>query len=320
MNLLASLFLSSSLLAFQPELGLLNTQIVSHDQDRRWADYNRLRADISMEHSQFPQFLGKIQLDIQTRYTQEPSSLTNDSSIYRAYLEYGGERHFLVIGRQRVPFGVGRVWNPIDVFNPIDALAIETGERTGTEAIRYEYALSELSNFDLTFSANKHAARIKGFLQFADFALVGVYDNDRDQDIIGWEIEGELFATGIDLRSEGGHFRKHKNGQNNTAIIGGIEYGFPNSLTLLGEYYFNDEEKSESFGCTISYQPSPLWSISMLSIIDLNDHSAIISPTLQYSLSDETTINAGAFLYSGGDNNSFSEQADTIFLRWYVHF
>ncbi|MEJ2669875.1 MAG: hypothetical protein P8077_06355, partial [Gammaproteobacteria bacterium] len=45
------------------------------------------------------------------------------------------------------------------------------------------------------------------FLEYADVALVGLWDEERERDIIGWELEGQLMETGIELRSEGGIFR-----------------------------------------------------------------------------------------------------------------
>ncbi len=313
------LFLGTTLLATQVDCGLENSNLVTWNEDKEIVDFNRFRANISGQPEKLTEASFNIILDNKTYYNSKSGSLDNRDDIYRASLEYSGEKHLFVAGLQRVPFGVGRIWNPIDLFNPINSLAIETGERKGTEAIRYEYAINELSNLDMTISRQKNAIRLKGYLDFADMALVAVSDQENEQDIIGWEIEGEMFGTGIDLRSEGGNFRNRKTGQHNTAFIGGLEYGFPNSLTLLGEYYFDDETKSEFIGCTMSYQPAPLWFISLLTIINLNEHSSVLAPSLQYSLSDESTVNAGGYIYQN-DNIGMSEQADTIYLRWFIHF
>ncbi|MCK5437673.1 MAG: hypothetical protein KAI90_06645 [Desulfobulbaceae bacterium] len=320
MSGLANIFLVAGFLALQFDYGVENTNIITCDEYGRLGDHNRLRADINLEHPELDGFTARLILDNETRYSEQPTSFTNKSKIYRAYLEYGGEKHFWVIGRQRVPFGVGRIWNPIDVFNPIDSLAVESGERTGTEALRYEYALGPLANFDITVSRDKSAARIKGYLEFVDLALVGVADNDNDRDIMGWEIEGELFATGIELRSEGGCFHNRVTGKRHTEFIYGVEYGFANSLTLLGEYYFNDKTRTDHLGCTISYQPASLWSMKLLKIINLDDHSSFIAPSIEYSLSDEMTISAGVFIYNGGSDDEFGLQADQFYLRWFVHF
>lgn len=318
MSSLAGLFMAS-LLAMKSDIAFENTNIVTCDE-QSLADSNRLRADITLQQKQDAGLAAKLILDNNTRYRDTPALLANKSSIYRAYLEYRGEKHYLVLGRQRVPFGVGRIWNPIDVFNPINSLAIEPGERPGTEAVHYEYAINELSSMQATASREKYAVRLKGYLRFADFALVGVSDNDQHRDILGWEFSGELLDTGIELRSEGGSFYDRQTGQRHTEFIGGMEYGFTDSVTVLGEYYFNDQGGGDQLGARLSWQPGPLWTWSLLPIINLADGSYVIAPAVEYSLSDEMTLSGGAFFYHGKADDALGGRPDLYYLRWFVHF
>lgn len=319
MSMFASL-LAASLFAVTPELTLENTSIVSYDEVRHWTDFNRFRVDLSLSHQQYSNFSAKLIVDNQTRYVERPSSLVNKTLIYRGYLQYSGQTHFWTIGRQRIPFGVGRVWNPIDVFDPIDFQSKEPEERRGTEAIHYEYAVSRLANFDLTGANEKLAARLKGYLEVADLALVAVWDDENDRDIIGWEVEGEIGETGIEVRSEGGSFHDRLRHERYTEFILGAEYGFANSLTILGEYKYNDESQFDYMAGQLSYQFSMLWSGQVLGIVNLDDHSAFITPTFNYSAADEITISGGALIYHGGSDDVFGSQADQVFLRLFVHF
>ncbi|MBU4263723.1 MAG: hypothetical protein KKC76_17855 [Proteobacteria bacterium] len=320
MSFLASMVAAAGVLALVPQYSLENTNIFGFDEDSRFVDYNRLRADISVKHEKYEAFAAKLTIDNEAAYIERPYSLTNDTSIYRGYLEYHGETHFWVIGRQRIPLGVGRVWNPIDIFNPIDSQSVEPQERPGTEALRYEYAVSQLANFDCTLSRDKGEARLKGYLDYADVALVGLYDNDADLDIIGWELEGELFASGIELRSEGGSFHDDATGSRHTEFIAGAEYGFVNSLTVLGEYRYSDETKSDDMAISLSFQPEILWTVTCLGVENLNDHSFFIAPSVEYSTGNESTLSAGAFLYHGSDRDVYGGYADRIYVRWFVHF
>ena len=321
--------LLAGLLAFSPQLALENTNIGGYQDDFQMMDYNRFRIDLSLEHEQYSNFFGQLMVDNETLYTAIPDSLYNTTSIYRAYLQYRGEKHFWSVGRQRIPLGVGRVWNPVDVFNPIDIEDIEPDEREGTDAIHYEYALSELASLEATLAEGKGAIRLKGFFEFADIALVAVRDDDNDLnswgpgtalDIIGWELEGELLATGIELRSEGGSFHNRDTGDRYTDCIVGGEYGFANSLTLLAEYHLSDQISSKELAVQASFQPSMLWICSLVVLTSLDDHSTLVSPAIEYSLSDEMTLHAGAFLYSGSEYDAFGWQANRYFLRWFVHF
>lgn len=314
--------LLAGLLGITPELALENTNIGGYDEMQYVTDINRLRADLSLTNEQYPDILGRLIIDNTTGYTTRPSSLQNRTSIYRAYVQYRGSKHFWSVGKQRIPLGVGRIWNPVDVFNPIDSQAVEPGERVGTEAVRYEYALNELSNVDATAADGKGAVRIKGFLEAADIALVGLWD-EGDRDIIGWELEGQLLETGIELRSEGGSFHDRTAGERYTEFIVGAEYGFADSLNLLAEYRYSDRTDrggDDYLGGILSYQPAMLWTCSLLTVGNLDDGSGFIAPSAEYSLSDEMTLRAGTFLYYGEDEDEFGLAANRYYLRWFIHF
>jgi hypothetical protein len=320
MSSLASLLAGAGLLAMTPHMVLENTNIAGYADDLHGTDLNRLRLDLSVLHEEYPGLAARLQVDNKTLYVEQPAAFTNDTSIYRGYLEYRGETHFWTLGRQRIPLGVGRVWNPIDIFNPIDSQAVEPEERTGTESLRYEYAMGRLANLDLTVSRDKGAGRIKGYLDVADVALVGLYDNGQKLDIIGWELEGELFDTGIELRSEGGGFHDRDTGNRRTAFIAGAEYGFANSLILLAEYLYDDETGTDNLAVSASFQPRILWTVSCLAVRDLDDHSFFFAPAVEYSAGDEMTVSAGAFLYHGGDRDIYGGFPDRFYVRWFVHF
>jgi hypothetical protein len=315
-----NLFMFAPLLALDFNYGIENTNILSYNEATYTLDFNRLRLETTLEHKEYEPLLARLIIDNETRYSSQQKHTTNKIKIYRAYLEFAGEKHFMVLGRQRVPFGVGRIWNPIDVFNPIDSFSIETAERKGTDALRYEYAMSDLSNLDITVSKEKSAVRVKGFLQYADLALVGVVDSKNDRNIIGYEAAGELFETKIELRSEGGSFYDRNTGERYTEFIFGADYGFKNSFTILGEYRYNDKIKTDYFGTSLSYQPTPLIVLTLLNITQLKDQSSFTAPSIEYSLSDDMTLRCGAFFYNGGDTDEFGSVPDSYYLNFYVHF
>ena len=309
----------SNVYAVNLDYSFENTQIGTYKEGERFADYNRLRLKSQVDDDRLPGLSATVIVDNRTHYSRE-DDFDNELVLHRGYLEYGTEKHLLIAGRQRIPFGVGRIWNPIDIFNPVDSTSIEPVERQGVDAIRYEYAISELSNFDLTVAKDRGSARLKGFLGGADMALVTVIDNDEGQIIIGWEIEGELGDTGIDLRSEGGSFYDRSTKEYHTEFIIGGEYGFANSLTFLLEYYYNDDTAVDHFGITISCQPFTLLTFNILAMINLDDHSTLLAPTLSYSLSDEMTLAGGLFLYNGENGDGFGDRENMVFIKWFVHF
>lgn len=312
---------AAACLGLVPGISLENTSIGGYDEQHSIVAYNRLRGGMSLSHEKHSDWSANVLIDNETLYVNMPGSLQNKTSIYRAFIEYSGAKHFWVIGKQRIPLGVGRFWNPIDVFNPIDIEAVEPGERPGTTSIHYEYALSRLSNIDATVAKGKAACRLKGYLGFGDVALVSEWDEDRDEYIIGWELEGELPDTGIELRSEGGSFYDRTSRRRHTELILGAEHGFVNSLVLTGEYHYSDKDGSRNeLGIAAVFQPTMLWSCSLTTVTDLADGSGFFSPVLEYSLGDDMTLSGGAFIYYGNNSSAYGNGTDRLYLRWFIHF
>ncbi len=55
--------------------------------------------------------------------------------LYRGYARYRRGPVDLVVGRQRIAWGVGRLWNPLDRFAAIPPLAIEGDQSPGVDAV-----------------------------------------------------------------------------------------------------------------------------------------------------------------------------------------
>ena len=305
-------------LALQPQLDLENSLIAGYDQHHHFSAYNRLRAELGLESTQWPNLYSFVSLNNESLYRSHPHDTSNEPSVHRAMVQYRGTRHYWSLGRQRVPLGVGRIWNPIDLFNPVNNQAIEMEERPGTDSLRYEYSLAELAQYDMTVAENQAAVRLKGFWHQVDLAMVGLRDTDQDLTIIGWEMAGQLLDTGVEMRSEGGRFHQH--GHTSSQFIIGGEYGFRNSLNLLGEYLFTDSEQGDSLALQSGYQLSMLSYGSLLWLCNLADSSGFLAPRLEYSLSDEQLISCGAFIYYGAQPSLYGEQPDRYFINWFIHF
>lgn len=314
------LFSFSFASAIETQFDIENTNIIIKKEHDDSIDYNRLRIYGTLESKSLEDFLFHFILDNENNYNLSKNNKENKSKIYRAYLKYIDSKNLVIIGKQRVPFGVGRIWNPIDVFNPIVSTSIESDERKGTDAIRYEYAINPLSTLDITLSEEKFATRIKGYLDFADMAFVFAKDEYKNRDIYAYEIQGELFESVIELRSEGGYFIPQFDKEYFEGIFG-AEYGFENSLILLGEYKYNSSTHINYLASTLSYTFTPLVTGSFLVIQNLEDKSIFYSPRFEYSLSDESILSIGANLNS--DKNSlkeFNKDNNSFFARFFINF
>jgi len=305
--------------AIDSEIGVENTNIASKSETQKGDDYNRLRVNSKFSDPKYDNFLAEFIVDNYNNYIGEQKDNTNKTKLYRGYLNYSDAKQIIVIGKQRIPFGVGRVWNPIDIYNPINSTAIETDERKGTDAIRYEYYLNDLSDVDAIVSKHKEAFRIKGTVKDTDLGLLFLKDKQKDQNILGYIAEGELLDTGIELRSEGGYFF-NKESENYKEMIFGAEYSFANSLTVLGEYKYNSLNNIDHMALKLSYTISTLWECSYLGIQNLDDKSNVNLARFDYSLSDDSELDFGVYTYSGNDESEYGLLKNSAFIRYYIHF
>ncbi|MEE2665933.1 MAG: hypothetical protein VX681_17610 [Myxococcota bacterium] len=99
--------------------------------------------------------------------------------LYRGYLtaELGPLR--AVLGRQRIAWGEGRLWNPIDRLNAIGPLAIEPDQSPGVDAIDLRWNFSGFDYLELVYAPARdpddasYAARWHGVLWDTDWSMLG---------------------------------------------------------------------------------------------------------------------------------------------------
>jgi hypothetical protein len=104
-------------------------------------------------------------------------------SAYRAYLHWEGERLSTTVGRQRIAWGVGRLWSPIDRFNEIPPLALEGDQFSGVDAVEARWALSGFTYLQAVYAPGtsheeaKYALRAHGVARDVDYSVIaGVFD------------------------------------------------------------------------------------------------------------------------------------------------
>jgi hypothetical protein len=104
-------------------------------------------------------------------------------SLYRADLKLEVRKLEVTVGRQRIPWGVGRIWQPTDRFNFVRPLAIEPDETPGVEAVDARWNLSGFSYLEAVWEPSRHrddsayAVRAHGTVHDVDLsALAGRWD------------------------------------------------------------------------------------------------------------------------------------------------
>lgn len=141
---------------------------------------------------------GLVRLSV--RWIDEPGLLVY-SSIDRLTFTLDRTRFRLVLGRQRINWGMTTVWNPNDLFNAWNYLDFDYEERPGSDAVRLKLFPSNTTSLELAWSpADRIDRQIAGLLwQFNrsafDFqVLAGQYREDL---VLGGGFAGNLGEAGF---------------------------------------------------------------------------------------------------------------------------
>jgi len=273
------------------------------------------------------------------------------AKLYRLYAGYEDEDNRVVIGLQNITMGVGRIWNPTNLFNPRNAYALEPDEIFPVTAISYTRHLNDTSHITVVASQKedytfKYALGYKIFLEFADFALNFVSSDETK--MAGYEIEANLADTGIEVRSEGAYIENSlhvtiegvKKIEFSQGIIG-ADYGFENGITLIVEALYSSQNfdydeiliniNSEVLpnllysnfyiGSSLSYSFNLFLEGSLGYIESFNDkNSRYITPALSYTLNDFNTFSLGAMIQNGADGSEFGMFSNTYYFNYVLAF
>jgi hypothetical protein len=110
-----------------------------------------------------------------------------EHSLYRAFVELETDRIDARIGRQRISWGVGRLWSPMDRFSEIPPLAIERDQFPGVDAIDVRWNLSGFDFLQVVYAPGddtsrdgSEALRFHGVVREVDVSLMaGIFEQAR---------------------------------------------------------------------------------------------------------------------------------------------
>jgi hypothetical protein len=271
------------------------------------------------------------------------------AKIYRLYGGYEDAKNRVVAGLQNISMGVGRIWTPTNSFNPKNIYALESDETFGIYGVLYTRHLDEMSDVSVVVSQKedeslKYAFRYKTFFEFADMALNLV--SSKDTQMLGYEIEGNLADTGVELRSEGAFIKsvlKDVFAEEEKEFFQGIigaDYGFENGVILTTELLYtsktftyeemllnrNSEILSNLAGSNYYGALSASYSFNLFldgSLIYIKgfkeQESDFLSPTLTYTLNNYNAFTLGALLQNSR-NKDFRVSDERFYLKWSLAF
>lgn len=258
---------------------------------------------------------------------------------YRLHVRYFGENFDLSAGRQRIAWGSGRIWNPTDLFNPVSPLAIESGEKRGTDGIHMLVRAGENLTIETAGAIGIDSADVRLGVRLG--TTVGSYDlrlvagRFREQAVLGFDFSGYLGDSGF--RGEFTH--TWDDDREFLRAVFSFEHMLPGGINLLVEYLYNggaignpgaidlaDFARYDAIttlnrhflAAQSSLELHPLVSFGALVIADLADGSFFVAPALTWSVAQNVDLLFGVQIFAG-DEGEFARYHHTgyVSLAWY---
>ncbi len=249
----------------------------------------------------------------------------------------------LVIGRQRVAWGTGRIWNPTDLFNPINPASFQKIEKDGADLITTQFYFGRLTDLEIVYNPQEKLAdnnagfRFRSNFKPYDFAMMGGYFDQRI--VLGGDFAGNLLTAGF--RGEG-IISANKNDLNRNFVkfIVGLDFQFTSKLYTLIEYQFNGEGSTDPREYDLfalldgdiinlsknyiyfqsNYQLHPLLNTSFAYNANLNDGSGFFFVNAQYSVTENFYLSFGGQLFYGDKLDEYWYYPNSVFLQGEFYF
>jgi len=254
--------------------------------------------------------------------------------LYRCNLNYSLPDGDIKIGRQKIPWGVARVWNPTDPFNPIDFANIEREERTGVDAVSLDLPLSELAGLNLVYvegmNSDSVGARLRANQGGADYSCSAAKLGDNYW--LGFDLAGQVCGAGV--RSEIA-FTKARTEADYLRLVLSYDYNFTNSMYFLAEFYYNGQGKNDTadyqwnrlfsgeisnlaryYGFVgVTYDISPLLKGGLYFIYNIDDASRYANPFMEYSMAENVLFAIGSHIMGGKTGSEFGDFSNIYYTQ-----
>jgi hypothetical protein len=263
--------------------------------------------------------------------------------IDRLYFWQGFKSGNVVLGRQRISWGTGRIWNPTDLFNPINPASYFKVEKDGADAVSAKIAFSNFTDLNLVYNPQEkiknsnYGFRFRTNFAEYDMSVMGGYFDNRI--IGGLDFAGNLFNAGV--RGEGIiSFNKDSTKDNFIKFILGIDNQFTTEIYALAEYHYNGEGKTDKLSYDFEklargeiqnlsrnylclsgmYQLNPLINITLTDITNFNDGSGFVSFLASYSVKENLTLNLGSQVTYGGRESEYWYYPFSLYFQAEYYF
>lgn len=261
-------------------------------------------------------------------------------SLFRAFATiYAGSTE-IKIGRQRIAWGTGFVWNPTDLLNPFNPAAIELEEKNGVDAVYGVLPFGSLSRFEAAYAPGRDALKASTAARVTtnwhDYDLALMVGDFQDSFVVGGDFAGYIGGAGF--RGEFAYTRQG-GATNFLRAVVNADYNFPGDWYAFIEFYFNGQGESHKkkynladlfsgnifnlarryLALSTTKSITPLLTFSAYNISNLNDHSALFGPALTYSLAENLELSMSGYYFVGASDTEYGQLESSLFgsLQFY---
>lgn len=265
----------------------------------------------------------------------------------RLFLKYRSDLSSLTLGRQAVSLGSGLIFNPMDLVNPFAPSDVIRDYKTGTDMAVLQFSKAWITDCTLVYVPRRNNA---GHLDIDDSSLavkLKTYWDDKEaglfyaahynDHVTGLSLSGflgtaawrsDLLWTHTVSQSESGYAsavvnldyswvwdRKNWYGFIEFFYSGIGEQGFVQALqkpSLTSRIRRGDlyNTGTRYLGLHLRHEYHPLVNLSCAAILNLDDHSSLLQPTIKWNAAQSLDILFGADLPFGPDNSEFNGITD----------
>ena len=307
---------------------------IQYDNEALLGSYLRTAQFLQQKDQPPPQYWAA-----QANYV-ERTALYGVHRLYRAQLQMAFGDTDVRIGRQRIAWGTGRFWSPLDLLNPFSPVTLEREERLGVDAVLVEHKFGPVSRAAAVYAPSHVPGRDNQALQWHDNArgvdfsvTAGRFSGDE---IIGIDLAGQLAGAG--LRTELTRVRPRE-GKAFVRSLVGIDYAFANTLTLSAEFYRDGSGAVNTaaydfatlangvrqtlaqryLGVHAGYEITPLLKLTAELVVNLDDHSRFFAPRISYSIRPNLDASFGLQWFSGATGTEYARPPSATYtqLKWF---
>jgi len=264
------------------------------------------------------------------------------TTLDRFYGEFYKGNWEVRLGRQRVNWGIGTIWNPNDIFNAYNFTDFDYEERPGSDALRVKRYLGVNSSIEIAAKAARDwedftgAALMKFHTGTYDWqVLAGVFQNNT---VLGGGWAGNLGTASF--KGEATWFHPLEDSlKSSFALTLGVDYTLASQLYINGGILFNSlgavsQDATEIFAFELSarnlypyrysvlvqagYPFTPLFNGALIVVYSPGGaHAMFLNPVLTYSLAQNWDLDlVGQILFQKEEKFKSPVQAGFLRVKW----